>query len=58
MSKTSKSDCGIEVVKRKHRQMIVMPRFGIKNTVVREKSVSMPRVRFLEGPDHPEGDKK
>lgn len=51
VTKTTKSDCGIEVVKHKHRQMIVMPRYGLKNTIVREKTVSMPRVRFLEGDD-------
>ncbi len=51
MTKTTKEDCGIEVVKRKRRQLIVMPFYGLKNTVAREKTVSMPRVRFLEGPD-------
>jgi hypothetical protein len=53
MSRTSKEDCRIEVTRHTHRQIIVMPRYGGKNIVEREKAVSLPRVRFLEAPDKP-----
>jgi len=33
-----------------HRQVILMPRYGVKNVVVRERPVTLPRVRFLETP--------
>lgn len=39
-----------------HRQIVLMPRFGSKTIVIRERPVSLPHVRFLDGPSLLDGE--
>jgi|GEM_PF-2105303 hypothetical protein len=50
MLQSSAGERAIERTTHIHRQVILMPRYGVKNVVVRERPVTLPRVRFLETP--------
>lgn len=43
-------DFNIEVETRMHRQVLLMPRYGIERVLIRDIPISLPRLRFLDKP--------